>query len=129
MSKSDADAKALVKKLEKQVKRLENEVQAAHAVTTKLENTALVARKFLEQRQADYAALHFQGAEIAASRGDTRPAEWALTHVKVDGQAAVEPPAKQATDTGTKVFIGINMGSMPKEAISAEIISVEGTEE
>jgi hypothetical protein len=115
--------RAALRAMELEVKRLQREVDAAHKAVSKIENNALVARKILEQNLAAYAEMHFEGAKIAAAEGDTRPAEWALTHAKVEGQAAVEPPTKIAADTGTKVFIGIKVGSMPVDALEAEIIS------
>lgn len=115
---------APLRQMQREVKRMENEVDAAHRVVDKLENTAQTARKILEQNLAAYATLHYEGAVVAASKGDTRPAEWALVHAKSQGQAAVDPPKTQP-DTGTKVFIGIKVGAMPLGQGTAEIISVE----
>lgn len=115
---------ANLRQLKREVQRLEHEVAAAHKVVEKMENSALLARKILERNLADYATMHYEGARVAAEKGDTRPAEWALTHAKVEGQAAVEPPTKLSGDTGTRVLIGIRVGSMPTESLDAEIISV-----
>jgi hypothetical protein len=117
------DGKAPIKALEREVARLQREIDAAHKAVAKMENNALIGRKILEQNLPDYARLHFEGAKVAADKGDTRPAEWAMTHAKSGGQTVVEAPGRSAGDTGTKVFIGIKVGSMPLESLEAEIIS------
>lgn len=40
------------------------------------------AKELLEGNARRYAELHMDGAELAAARGDTRPAEWALLHTR-----------------------------------------------
>lgn len=113
------------KQLEREVKRMEHEIAAMHKTTEAMEATYATARQFLANKQFEYAQLHFEGAQVAAAKGDTRPAEWALTHVKAEGQSVVEPPAKVAADTGVKVFLGIKIGGVPEDAMRVETISYE----
>jgi len=105
---------------------MDNEIEAAHLTVAQLEHTRDTARKFLASKQLEYAQMHLEGARTAASKGDTRPAEWALTHVKTEGKTAVDPPAKDAAaGSGVRVFLGINIGGLPQEAVTAEIIPME----
>ncbi len=114
--------------MERQIKRMENEVEAARMVVERMENQVLVARKFLQDRLHEYAQLHFEGASVAAAKGDTRPAEWALTHAKIEGEAVVEPPAKEAPDTGLKIYIGVPLAQLPASAIGDGVIDVKAVE-
>ena len=116
-------AQGLIRQMERQVKRMDNEIEAAHREVQRMENTRDLARKILEQNLADYANLHFEGAKIAAEKGDTRPAEWALTHAKSQGKTVVDPPAKLTPDSGVKVFVGVGLGALPPQSVTAEIFS------
>lgn len=60
------------------------------------------ARDILHGNLDRYAELHQQGAAIAAAKGDTRPAEWALERTKV-----VEKDTQSAVPTGFTVKIGV----------------------
>jgi hypothetical protein len=116
-------AHGLIKQMERQVKRMDNEIDAAHREVQRMENTRDLARKILEQNLAAYANLHFEGATIAAEKGDTRPAEWALMHAKSEGKTVVDPPAKLTPDTGVRVFVGVGLGALPPQSVQAEIFS------
>jgi hypothetical protein len=60
------------------------------------------AAEKLERDQLHYARLLRRGAEIAASKGDTEPAQWALIH-----GGSVKPVEKTAqTQVGVQVFVG-----------------------
>jgi len=59
------------------------------------------ARAKLEARAVNYADLHFQAATVAAARGDARPAEWGLAHLRV-----VEPIDKTSSAGGIVVQVG-----------------------
>jgi len=68
----------------------------------------------LHKRLPDYARAHFEAAKAAAMKGDARPAEWALQHIKAPGGATViEPPAKGPSEGGVKILIGVNLGGLP----------------
>lgn len=59
---------------------------------------------FLKRNSRKYARLHLRAAEVAASKGDGRPAEWALLHTET-----VKPIEKQAAagSGGTIVNVGV----------------------
>jgi hypothetical protein len=61
-----------------------------------------IARQRIEGNAARYAELHVAGAEVAAARGDTRPAEWGLLHSR-----AVESVKGETGATGVVVQIGV----------------------
>jgi hypothetical protein len=75
-----------------------------------------IVRDVLQRNAFRYAELHQHGAEIAAARGDTRPAEWGLLHTRM-----VEP-LKQQSDGG-KVVVQIGM-VLPGLADTAPTVSV-----
>lgn len=90
------------------------------------------ARAVIQRNAFRYAELHVQGAEIAAARGDTRPAEWGLLHGR-----AVEP-VKGQDNNGPSVIVQIGvvlpgMGgelpqittNLPTAALEAEVVHVE----
>ena len=60
------------------------------------------ARDIINENLSEYARMHRAGAEIAAAKGDTRPAEWALERTKV-----VEKDTQSAVPTGFAVKIGV----------------------
>lgn len=69
----------------------------------------------LFERLPEYASVHFEGAKMAALKGDTRPAEWALTHIRRPGDTAVlEPPKKESEggSSGPRVIIGVQLGGI-----------------
>lgn len=101
------------------------EIQVMAEAVQDIEELGRKARTILQTHLPQYALLHYQGAQIAASKGDTRPAEWALQAVKTPkGGAPVEPPAKTAPETGIKVFIGVGLGNMPAQAITAQVVEL-----
>jgi hypothetical protein len=72
------------------------------------------ALALLMENLPEYALLHREGAKIAALKGDTKPAEWALTTIKeLGGTAVLEPPAKTAAPTEGKfqIMVGVNLGN------------------
>lgn len=76
---------------------------------------------YMAEHLPEYAQLHLRATKIAADKGDARPAEWALQHVRIEGEApVVEPPAKVAQESGIKILIGVNLGGLgPVEVVSA----------
>jgi uncharacterized Zn finger protein (UPF0148 family) len=61
-----------------------------------------IARERIERNAARYAEIHVAGSEIAAAKGDTRPAEWGLLHSR-----AVESVKGESGATGVVVQIGV----------------------
>lgn len=104
------------------------ELTELHKVVAHLEFLRQSALAIITQRLPDYAALHFEGAVRAAREGDTRPTEWALTHIKAakDIAPVADPPAKSGpADTGVRVFIGVNLPTTPGGEMSSDIPTVE----
>ena len=66
----------------------------------------------LLRNQVRYARLHYKGAKIAAAKGDTRPAEWALIHSR-----AVQPVEKtvSSTNVGVQVYVGALLPGLREE--------------
>ena len=75
------------------------------------------AKAILRENIPEYAELHLSAAKVAAEKGDSRPMEWALQHVKGKDAPIVEPPAKEPVSSGVRVFVGINMGGVPTDGI------------
>lgn len=95
---------------------------------THLQTLTRAARAIVRERLPDYARLHYRAAEIAASRGDARPSEWALTAVQTPADGAtIQPPAvaKAAGDGGIRVLIGVNMGGLPQESLAITSESID----
>ena len=90
-----------------------NELMALHEQVQYAESLGRQARAVLQDHLPQYAELHFEAAAIAAEQGDARPAQWALEQVKAGKAAVVDPPRKEAGDSGVQVFVGIRMGGMP----------------
>ncbi len=90
-------------------KQYANELTELHRSVEYIEGLGRQARGILEDNLPAYAAMHFEGAKIAAADGDTRPAEWALSQVKAGKETPVQPPAKTAGESGIKIFIGVQM--------------------
>jgi hypothetical protein len=99
-----------------------NEMTELHRSVEYIEGLARQARAILESRLPAYADLHFHAAEVAALSGDSRPAEWALTHIKAGKEEVVRPPAKTAPEAGVKVFIGVKIDGGQGEIVSAEAL-------
>jgi hypothetical protein len=100
-----------------------NELTELHRSVEYIEGLARTARAILEDRLPAYADLHYKAAEIAATHGDSRPSEWALTHVKAGKEQVVAPPAKTAVEGGVKVFIGVKIDGGQGEIVSAESLA------
>lgn len=83
---------------------------ALHQQVEHVTNLAREAKAILRENLPRYAELHLTAAEIAASDGDARPAEWALQSVSGGKEGPVAtPPAKAGSggEGGVKVFIEI----------------------
>lgn len=90
------------------------ELQELHRQAQILEEQAQLAGAYLQYHLPVYAKAHVEGALVAAAKGDTKPAEWALSHVKPPkgGSPVVEPPAKAPAESGIKVFVGVKVGAL-----------------
>src|SRR5690606_23537733 len=78
-----------------------------------------------------YADLHLKAAAVAAREGDAKPAQWALEHITdPEGGRVAQPAAKAVAEKsggsgGVKVFIGVKVGGLPRQAIEATVVSAE----
>jgi hypothetical protein len=72
------------------------------------------ARDIVHGNIEEYARLHLAGAKVAAEKGDTRPAEWAMERTKV-----VEPKAQAAESKGLTVQIGVLLPNLGQSAMLA----------
>lgn len=72
------------------------------------------AREMLAESAGEYAAIHKAAVMSAYDRGDNETAlkgsQWALTNISHEGSRIIDKPTGEAA--GTKVMIGIQMGSM-----------------
>jgi DNA-binding CsgD family transcriptional regulator len=85
------------------------------------------ARDIVHSNLEEYARLHLTAAGIAAAKGDSRPAEWAMERTKV-----VEPKAQATENKGLTVQIGVllpNLGTSASLSLpagdSAQVIDSE----
>ncbi len=105
-------------------KAMHNELVAMQQAVEYLEGLGRAANAILRENMPEYAELHMEAARNAAAEGDSKPAEWALQHVKMTGKPVVDPPQKADTGAGVKIFLGIKVGGIPEQAIQA--IAIEG---
>lgn len=68
------------------------------------------AREAFALRAGEYVELHFEGAQVAASKGDTGPAEWALSRIVEQGTRVVD--SEKAGATGPSLNIGVMVGGV-----------------
>ena len=68
------------------------------------------AKAKLQARAISYADLHHEAARNAAARGDGRPSQWALEHLRV-----VEPIINKDTGTGVTVVVGVALPGLGLE--------------
>ena len=81
------------------------------------------AKAILRENLPRYAELHLTAAEIAASNGDSKPMEWALTAIKGEkGERVVEPPKADGGGGGIKVMIGVQIGGVPQIGATTEVV-------
>lgn len=73
-----------------------------------LKEERAAAKLALESNAHRYAQLHMAGAEVAAQRGDTRPAEWALLHTRT-----ITPVKTDTGPAGVVVHIGVVLPGLP----------------
>jgi hypothetical protein len=76
------------------------------------------ARDIVHGNIEEYARIHLAGAKVAAEKGDTRPAEWAMERTKV-----VDPKVQATESKGLTVQIGV---LLPNLGTAATLSSVAG---
>lgn len=102
---------------DKVARKQQRELMVLHENAKHVEEVFLEAKAILRENVPRYAELHLEAAEVAAEKGDSRPMEWALQHVKGKDAPIVEPPAKEPVSSGVRVFVGINMGGVPTDGM------------
>lgn len=74
------------------------------------------AREVIRERIGEYVDIHLVGAKVAALKGDTRPAEWALENLDVDGERVVTAPNKNPPQVAPTFNLGFVIGGIPAQA-------------
>jgi hypothetical protein len=92
---SDASEIALARQVDRLARVLR---RSPAAVTAQLAR----AKAKLQARALSYADLHHEAAKNAAARGDGRPSQWALEHMRV-----VEPIINKEAGTGVTIVVGL----------------------
>ncbi len=102
--------------VDRQVDRLARVLRRSPAaVTAQLAR----AKAKLQARAVSYADLHHEAARNAAARGDGRPSQWALEHMRV-----VEPIISKEAGMGVTVVVGValpGLGLEPQGPIVTEL--------
>lgn len=71
-------------------------------------------------RRADfYVETHATAAAVAASKGDARPAEWALEHIAEEGERIVDSVKVAAPLAPAAVNIGIAIGGIGQPQVQS----------
>ena len=100
---SDASETALARQVDRLARVLR---RSPAAVTAQLAR----AKAKLQARAISYADLQHEAARNAAARGDGRPSQWALEHLRV-----VDPIINKETGTGVTVVVGIALPGLGLE--------------
>lgn len=106
-----------------------------------IRNEVIRARQRLQERAVLYADIHFQAAQVAATKGDAEPAQWALERITAPaengkGVERVVQPLKSGEEQSRMptVNIGLALGGMAAGAsltpsvgvkVSAPVIDVD----
>ena len=80
------------------------------------------ARAALQSRALEYVELHAQAAAIAAKRGNSNPAQWALQHI-----AAVDDRGKEIRPIGADIDRTVIEGGNRAPTINIGWISAPGS--
>ena len=99
----------------KELVKLRHMLVDLHKDAEYVKHLAKQAEAIVQSHLPDYAELHFEGAQVAALEGNTKPAEWALTHIKPgkDEKPIIEPQAKeQGPDSSVRVFVGVKVAGL-----------------
>lgn len=112
-------------------KKLRNELVELHRATEHVVNLGRQAKAIVRENLPRYAELHLTAAEVAASKGDSKPAFEMLSGMKMPGDVGhiVDPPKKDTAPQGVQVFIGVKMGGIPEAAQIAATAQVTDGEE
>lgn len=73
------------------------------------------AKSALQQAVGEYVEIHKVAAKVAAMKGDSRPAEWALENIAVEGERVVDPPQKNLPPAAPTFNLGFVIGGMPRQ--------------
>lgn len=113
------------------ITQFRTDLVSLHQNVAYVKSLAVQAEAILHEHLPDYAEMHVEGAREAASKGDTRPAEWALTRLKPKGvKSVVEPEAKdQGPDNSVRVIIGVKVGGLPVDGLSAQVVNADVSED
>jgi len=91
------------------------------AITT-TGSTTLQAKALLHQHAEEYARLHMKGARVAARRGDTRPADWALLHTRT-----VDPVSKEGESGSPRVVVQVGF-ALPGLGVGAQQLAASNAD-
>jgi hypothetical protein len=100
---SDASEVALARQVERLARVLRRSPAAVNAQLAR-------AKAKLQARAISYADLHHEAAKNAAARGDGRPSQWALEHLRV-----VEPIIDKDTGPRMTVVVGVALPGLGLE--------------
>lgn len=68
------------------------------------------ARSVIEQHSETFVKYLLMAAKVAARKGDSKPAEWALLHSRTLEPIAAAPKGPQNELQGVRVLIGVQLG-------------------
>lgn len=71
-----------------------------------LKKAIIDARTRMVSRVGEYTDIHLEAAKKAAKYGNSKPAEWALEHLKQDGERVIEVITPQADN---RVMVHISL--------------------
>lgn len=123
---ADTSMAAKLRRMMRSAEFVEGLARAAATMQANMAGFAKVAKMILETGLPEYAQLHMQAARAAAEEGDSKPMEWALTHLKPGGQSVVEPVAKAPSNASERVqvMIGVQLGNVPTGAVTATVVEI-----
>ena len=127
-----ADARADAPPMTKTDQQQLAELVELHRRAEHVEQLARSAKAILRENLPAYARLHLRAAQLGSERGDSRAAEWALSHVRStdDAPPVVDQPAKGATDgRQIKVIIGVALGGLPPGTVTSQAITIPAHED
>jgi hypothetical protein len=117
---SDASETALMRQVDKLARVLRRSPAAVQAQLAR-------AKAKLQARAISYADLHHEAAKNAAARGDGRPSQWALEHLRV-----VEPIVDKDAGPQMTVVVGMalpGLGLEPRGPITTVLPRDRTTDE
>lgn len=93
---------------------------ALHAGTDGKRTRAIIdkAKDKLAARLDDYLDAHMIATQQAALEGDAKPAQWAIENIAIEGERAVDPPAKNLPPPAPTFNLGFVVGGMPQPVLA-----------